>query len=190
MKHTDIDIDILDRESILKHIEHVPASMIVDDIIKKHNVGIYLQPIPTFLDSGLAAIGYKEAGDYGFFKIDVLNNSVYEGIETEEELDKLIEQEPNWNLLQKVEIVQQLFQVANHFDMLVKWKPSSVEELAMFIAMIRPSKKYLMEANSWEVVKKDIWVKPEEGHYFKKSHSYAYAMALVVQLNNLQRTMH
>ena len=72
-KKTDIDIDIANRDELLKVIPHTPASMIHNNIIKKHNVGVYVQEIPTFLDTGLASIDYKVAGDYGYFKLDVLS---------------------------------------------------------------------------------------------------------------------
>lgn len=184
MKHTDIDIDLADRDLLLKHIQYTDASMINDDIIKKHNVGVYLQDIPTFLDTKLSSIDYKDAGEYGYFKLDLLNNSIYENIATEKELDKLLGIEPDWNLLQDESVVKGLFQLGKHSKMLRYWKPRSVLELAMFIAMIRPSKKYLLEKESWGEVEKEIWVQPTNNEpYFKKSHSIAYAMAIKVQLN-------
>lgn len=186
MKHTDIDIDMADRELLLKHIQYTDASMINKNIIKKHNVGVYVQDIPKFLDTNLSAIDYKEAGDSGFFKLDILNNSIYENISSEKELDRLLSIEPDWSLLLDESVVQGLFQLGRHGKMLRLWKPDSVLKLAMFIAMIRPSKKYLLDKDSWEEVEKEIWVKPESGEpYFKKSHSIAYAMAIKVQLNSI-----
>ena len=35
---------------------------------------------------------------------------------------------------------------------------------------------------------KDVWVRPTDGSYlFKKSHAIAYAQAIVVQMNLIQR---
>ena len=50
MKYTDIDIDMADRTKLLAHIKYTDASMINPEshIIKRHNVGIYVQEIPTF----------------------------------------------------------------------------------------------------------------------------------------------
>lgn len=183
-KKTDIDIDIANRDELLKVIPHTPASMIHNNIIKKHNVGVYIQEIPTFLDTGLASIDYKVAGDYGYFKLDVLNNSIYESIKSEEQLDRLLNIEPNWNLLLDESVVDGLFQISNYHRDLLHWKPKSVIELAMFIAMIRPSKKHLLQCKSWQEVEKEIWQKPDDDSaYFKKSHSIAYAKLIVVQLN-------
>ena len=43
----DIDIDFHDRTQILNIIEHIPASIIEKDLVKKHNTGVYCQQIPT-----------------------------------------------------------------------------------------------------------------------------------------------
>lgn len=182
---SDIDIDVLDREHALKVIaSHRGASMISDGVIKPHNVGIYLQDIPTFLDTGLSSIDYKKAPEYGFYKIDVLTNNVYEGVKDESHLDRLLNTEPDWSMLLDSMIVKNLFQIHRYSERLSVWKPSSVIELAMFIAMIRPSKKHLLDCNSWDAVAREIWTPPEDGsQYFKKSHAIAYASAIVVQLN-------
>ena len=185
MKHTDIDIDIANRDQLLECIESRDASIINNDTIKKHNVGIYLQNIPTFMNTNMSSFDYREVGDYGFFKIDVLNNTVYENVKSEEHLDYLIAKEPDWNLLQRDDIVPELFQIHRYGELLKKWQPKSVSQLAMFIAMIRPAKKHLLECNSWEEVERDIWNYPKskDKHYFKKSHSIAYAVVIKVQLN-------
>ena len=79
-KKTDIDIDIANRDELLKVIPHTPASMIHNNIIKKHNVGVYVDTnVPH---TGLASIDYKWRR-YGYFKLDVLNNSIYESIKSE-----------------------------------------------------------------------------------------------------------
>lgn len=190
MKFTDIDIDMADRNKLLSLIQYVDASMVnkESNIIKKHNVGIYLQEIPTFLDTNLSTIDYNDTGQYGYFKLDVLNNSIYESVKDEAHLDKLLATEPDWDLLLDANIVPSLFQIGRHYDMLVKWKPRSINQLAMFIAMIRPSKKHLLDCNNWNEVEREIWEKPIESDneavaYFKKSHSIAYANVLRIQLN-------
>ena len=44
---TDIDIDVVDREALLVHFDHIPAIIKKkDDTYDKHNSGVYLQPIP------------------------------------------------------------------------------------------------------------------------------------------------
>ena len=38
---TDIDIDFKDRNSILNKLHHIPASIIKDNSVARHNTGIY-----------------------------------------------------------------------------------------------------------------------------------------------------
>lgn len=186
-KTTDIDIDIYDRDKAIECLNCVDASILNDRSIRKHNVGIYLQDIPTFMNTGMSSIDYKEAGDYGFFKIDILNNTIYEQVESEEHLDRLLNTEPDWNLLVDDTVISNLFQIHKYGSELKKWKPNSVMKLAMFIAMIRPAKKHLLECDSWKTVEDTIWEKPKDNtqHFFKKSHSIAYANVLKIQLNLL-----
>lgn len=184
----DIDIDVPDRDSALNAIgDYVVASQINNDTIKPHNVGVYLQEIPKFLDTRWSSIDYKEAPNYGFFKIDIITNNVYSEINNEKELDILINADPDWRLLQNKDVVQKLSQVHNYYERLLYWKPKNVLELAAFIAMIRPSKSHLMECDNWNDVFNEIWNNPRNGQaYFKKSHAIAYAVSIVVQLNLYQ----
>jgi DNA polymerase III alpha subunit len=62
-------------------------------------------------------------------------------------------------------------------------KPTSVEELAMCLALIRPAKRHLI-GKTWTEIGTEIWEKPENGdYYFKKAHAVAYAMVIAVQIN-------
>ena len=79
----DVDIDMANRDELLKFIEHIPASIKREDSFDKHNTGVYLQPIPHFPLEGFSTIDHKEAEELGYFKIDVLNNHVYESVESE-----------------------------------------------------------------------------------------------------------
>ncbi len=181
----DIDIDVPNRDAALASLgKYVNASQINGDVIKKHNVGVYLQDIPAYLDTNLSSLDYRQAPEYGFFKIDILTNTVYDSISSEEELDVLIDHEPDWSLLLDENIVGKLAQIHHYPQMLKKWKPTSIDELAMFIAMIRPSKAYLMNKNNWSEVVGEIWTVPgDKSPYFKKSHAIAYAVSIAVQLN-------
>ena len=61
--------------------------------------------------------------------------------------------------------------------------PTSVEQLAAILAMIRPAKRYLI-GKDWSTVMTEVWIKPEnEEYFFKKSHATAYAVAITVQMN-------
>ncbi len=182
---TDIDIDVKDRDVLLEKLKHIPASIIQNGEIKKHNTGVYFTDIPTHPFTNSANIDYKEAEDRGYFKLDILNVGVYDKVKNEKHLQELIDQEPDWSLLEHKEIVEQLFHIHNHFDIVNKLKPKSVEELAAVLAIIRPAKRHLLN-ESWNNINENVWKKPtDDSYYFKKSHAVGYALAICVQLNVL-----
>lgn len=192
MKTTDIDIDMADRSDLLKLVHAVDASMINNGIIKKHNVGVYFQDIPVFMDTNMSSINYKRAGDFDFFKIDLLNNSVYEDIESEEQLDALLNHPPDWDALRDESIVSELPHLAKHYTLVQRVRPRSVSDVADLLALMRPAKKYLVElyVHDKEKAKKQLYTKPEDGgFYFKRSHAIAYAASIVVRMNYLTITV-
>ena len=181
----DVDIDMENRDNLLSVLKHVTGSIKRPGGMEKHNTGVYIQPIPHDPLTGLSNIDHKEAEALGYFKLDVLNNGVYKGISTEGELDDLCAMEPMWNLFGHKEIVEQLFHINNHYDIVSKHMPTNIEQLAMILAMIRPGKRYLV-GKSWEDIESQVWLKPEnDSYFFKKSHAFSYAMAIIVQLNKI-----
>lgn len=182
----DVDIDLADRDQAVKVLPCVPASIQhADGSYTRHNTGVYLQRIPMFPLTGISSIDYKTAEAQGWFKIDLLNNSIYQGVKSQDHLDELMNREPIWELLEHPDIVIQLAHVNNYPDLLAAYKPRSVEELAMIIAMVRPAKKHLI-GQTFDQMRSEIWQKPDHGsYYFKKSHSFAFAVSIIVQLNLL-----
>jgi DNA polymerase III alpha subunit len=62
-------------------------------------------------------------------------------------------------------------------------KPTSVEQLAATLAIIRPAKRHLADKD-WQTIMKEVWIKPTNGeYYFKKAHAVSYAIACVVHMN-------
>jgi hypothetical protein len=178
----DVDIDLADRTQALNVLPHVVASI---DGTKKHNTGVYFQKAPLNPLAGVCALDYKSAADAGYFKVDFLNNHVYADVRDEAHLDQLLQAEPMWELLTYPEVVENLFHVSNYGDLLRQHQPQSVEQLAMFLAMIRPAKKHLL-GKTWDEIREDVWTPPQDGsYYFKHSHAISYAMVIVVQLNLL-----
>ena len=176
----DIDIDFADRKKVLDVLQHIDARL---DNDKKHNTGVYVQSIPYNPITGLSTIDYKSAEDRGYFKIDFLNVNVYEGVKSNKHLTQLMETEPLWDLLKQDDFVNLLFHVNGHGSILRQMNPLSIEQLAAVLAMIRPAKRYLI-GQDWDIVMKEIWVKPEnDEYYFKKAHAIAYAHVIVVQMN-------
>lgn len=181
----DIDIDFGDRERVLEHIKHIPASIHRDGEVVPHNTGVYVNNIPKHPITRLASIDHKEAEQRGYVKLDFLNVSVYQQIHSEEELDVLMSTEPPWHRLQEPEFVEKIIHIGNHYDIVKKLQPKTVDEMAAVLAIIRPSKRYLLNKD-WATINQEVWTKPADGsYYFKKSHATSYAYLVVVHMNIL-----
>jgi hypothetical protein len=179
----DIDIDFADRQKVLDVVKHIKASRLENNKLVPHNTGVYAQEIPVNPISNYSTLDYKEAEYRRYFKVDLLNVSLYKDISSEEHLKNLMETEPLWDLLQQEEFTNLLFHLNGHGAILKKTCPTSVEELAAVLAMIRPAKRHLI-GESWTTIMKEVWIPPETGeYYFKKAHAVAYAMAVIVQMN-------
>lgn len=182
----DIDIDVANRDELLSKVTHIPASI---SPTKKHNTGVYFQNVPVDPQTGFCGLDYKQASEVGFLKIDFLNNRVYTQIRDEDHLEQLLNQEPEWTLLENPDVVKELFQIHNYYDLLQQHKPRSIEELSMFLAIMRPSKAHL-QGKTWKEIEKSVWIKDSgDQYYFKRSHSLAYSLVIVVQLNLLQENI-
>ena len=179
----DIDIDFADRNQALSILKHIDACL--DGTHKRHNTGVYCTAIPYDPITGISTINYKEAENRGYFKIDFLNVKVYEGVKNKEHLTQLLAQEPLWDLLEQKDFCDMIFHVNGYHNLIAELKPHSIEELAMFLALLRPGKKHLIpicKEKGFQAIEHEIWTKTEE-YSFKKSHSIGYAHAIVVQMN-------
>jgi len=183
----DVDIDFYDRDGVLKLFKHAPASIIKDDKIEKHKTGVYFHAVPIDPIDGQATLDYKKAEDRGYFKIDCLNVNIYKDVKSEQELVELMIQEPDWEMLKDATVVENLFHLNGHFNIVSKLEPKTIEQLAAVLAIIRPAKRHLMHKD-WVDIMKEVWIKPADGSYFfKKSHAVAYAQAIVVQMNLISK---
>lgn len=184
MINADIDIDFGDRAEVLKLLKYRTAAIERDDgHLDKHNTGVYLQDIPFDPFTNQSTIDHDAAEKLGYFKLDLLNVHFYKDIKDEAHLLELVNREPVWELFEHREIVEKLFHLNRYADLCKDFKPQSVEDIAIILAIIRPSKKHL-QGQSRDVIRQSVWQKPSDGaYYFKKGHATAYAMAIVVQLN-------
>ena len=177
----DIDIDFSNRDHLLSMLSHRVARL---DNGKKHNTGIYVTEIPHNPLDNIATIDYKTAEDRGYFKLDFLNVHIYKDVRDEAHLQELMEREPIWELLKHYEFCSQIFHLSGNEDLVKILGPSSIEQLAAVLAIIRPSKRYLAKDVDWDRINREVWTKPEDGsYYFKKAHAFSYAMACVVHMN-------
>lgn len=181
----DIDIDVPDRSLVIQKLPCVVARIDREAGYDRHNTGLYFQAIPKNPLNDIATIDHKSAEQFGYFKIDILNNSVYRDIRDEQHLLELMEKEPNWEILSDKAFVSKLYHLGNHAELVKQYMPKSTEQLAQLLAIIRPAKAHL-QGKDWEDISKEVWIKPKDGkYYFKKAHAIAFAILIQVQMNLL-----
>lgn len=184
---SDIDIDLGDRTQALAHISHVPASILRDGKLVKHNSGIYVTDIPVDPYTGQSSLDYQAAELRGYVKLDLLNVSLYTQITSEAHLTELMNREPEWERLYDPEFFARLIHVGSHYDTLLKMPEAvnTIPRMAMFLSVIRPAKRHLI-GKKWAEVAATVWERPsDDGYYFKKSHAVSYAHLVVVNMNLL-----
>jgi hypothetical protein len=184
----DIDIDTSNRQSLLEHLQHVPAVINRQGELIKHNTGVYFHDVPVNPFSRYCSVTYTQAEQMGCYKIDVLNNSIYDKVRDENHLQQLMHTPTMWDLLQHAEVVSQLAHINNHYELVRKLKPTQVTDLACVLAMIRPGKRHLVrkcEQSGFAAIQPEVWLQDSNGYTFKKSHSISLAWTIVIQLNLL-----
>jgi len=182
----DVDIDFAHRERALAVLDCVPASIIKDGKIVKHNTGVYFHAAPIDPVTGLCSLDYETAESKGLFKIDMLNVGVYDQVRDEQHLTELMNRQINWDVFAIPEFVSNLFHLGNYGDLTAKLKPQSIEHLAVILALIRPGKRHLQKKcieQGFNSIANEIWGQDKDGYVFKKSHAVSYAMLVYVHAN-------
>ena len=153
--------------------------------MRKHATGVHVTDVPYDALNNMANLDYAEAEERGYFKLDLLNVHVYNHVRDEMHLIELM-REPDWKMLNDKSMVERLVHLSNHYYSLQRMPEpvNSIPRLAMFLAVIRPAKKYLI-GKPWIEVAKTVWEKESNDYHFKKSHSVAYANLVVVHMNLL-----
>ena len=179
----DVDIDLADREQVLKLIQHIPARQTVDGKVRRHNSGVYVTDIPRDPLHNCAAMDYQEAEQRGYFKIDLLNMTVYQLIRDPAHYDEMLALEPPWHRLQEREFCEKIVHIGNHYDLVKQLQPDSIPRMSMLLAVIRPAKRHLAQGG-WPMISKDIWTRPsDDSYFFKKSHAVGYAQLVALHMN-------
>lgn len=180
----DIDLDLADRNILLKLIDAVPARQLHQGQVRRHNSGVYVTDIPYDPVNECAAIDYETAEQRGYFKIDLLNMSVYELIKSPEHYEEMLAKEPNWSRLwTDPEWASKLVHVGNYTELLKTMRPDSIPRMAAFIAIIRPGKAHLQNKD-WPTVFESVWDGDDsKGFVFKHSHSISYAALVALHMN-------
>jgi hypothetical protein len=180
----DIDIDVPDRTAVLQLIQHTAAMQLHQGQPRRHNSGIYVTEIPRDVINQCAAIDYTTAEARGYFKIDLLNMSVYNLIRDQAHYDQMWNTQPPWDRLwQDPAWASQLVHVGGYTSLLASMRPDSIPRMAAFISIIRPGKAHLQN-RPWQEVFESVWDGDEtHGYTFKRSHAVSYAALVVLHMN-------
>ena len=183
MNSGDIDIDLADRNQLLAVIRHTPAAILKDQDWSKHNSGVYVTNIPANPLTGWATLDYKEAEQRGYQKIDFLNVHLYQKIRDEAHLLELMATEPAWDKLNDRVFCEQLMHLNSSYDLIQRLPEpiTSIGQLAIFLAVIRPSKRHLA-SKTWQEIAKTVWDRDQDGYVFRQSHAVAYAHLVAVHM--------
>jgi len=179
----DVDIDFADRQKIIDLIQCTPARQNAEG--RRHNSGVYVTPIPYDAQNGCASIDYEQAEQRGYFKLDLLNQSVYTLVKSTEHYQKMLTQPTDWTRILNKTFCESVVHIGNYHDLVQTMKPDSIPRMAAFIAIIRPGKAHL-QGKPWDTVFASVWDGDDsEGYYFKKSHSISYASLVALHINLL-----
>jgi hypothetical protein len=191
----DVDLEVLNRDEVVKLFPEARiASQLQDGRMVRHKNGIYFQDIPVNDLNGLAAFPYDIAEALGFYKVDLLSapEGPYGGLESQEQLTAYLDSPIEWKWFEDAAFVHGLFHLngvvylgherVDMSEIVAYYKPQSIADLAIMVAVKMPAKKYLI-GEPWEGLRGGIWLPepPEAGARFKKSHATAYALAVGVQ---------
>jgi hypothetical protein len=185
----DIDIDVPDRSKILELIRHTPARQVVDGRPRRHNSGVYVTDIPRDIEHGCAAIDYETAEQRGYFKIDLLNMTVYQLIRDPAHYEEMLSATPPWSRLWSDRPwTSQLVHVGQYSKLLESMQPDTIQRLAAFISIIRPGKAHLQN-KPWSQVFESVWDGDDsKGFIFKKSHAISYSVLVTLHMNILNQS--
>jgi hypothetical protein len=186
MMSADIDIDLADRDQLLKLISSTSARQVHQNQVRHHNSGVYVTDIPYDPVHACASIDYETAEQLGYFKIDLLNMSVYQLIKTPERYKDMLATPPPWSRLwTDTDWTKQLVHIGNYTELLKDMKPDTIPRMAAFISIIRPGKAHLQN-QPWETVFASVWDGDDSrGFVFKKSHAVGYATLVALHMNLL-----
>lgn len=184
----DIDIDLADRDQVLRLISATSARQNNQDQVRRHNSGVYVTDIPWDPVNKCAAIDYETAEQLGYFKIDLLNMSVYQLIQNQAHYDQMLAIEPPWSRLWTDPAwASQLVHIGNYTELIKTMRPDSIPRMAAFISIIRPGKAHLQN-QPWDQVFASVWDGDDSrGFVFKKSHAISYAALVALHMNLLNQ---
>lgn len=186
----DIDIDTptsFDPKEVFPDV--ILASRVMDTQLLKHPCGVYFQTMPSDPVTTLAAIPHDHATEFGFTKIDFLHLSFLDMFDNKKQMKALLKRSPKWGLLLRSDVVSKLFQLHNNIDLVRNVQPSSIQEIADCISLIRPGKLSLVDAyhKDKESTREKLYtIDPNDKYSYKKGHALSYALIVVLQMHLIE----
>ncbi len=191
----DVDIDVKDRDKVAALLPFTPATELSPDQTRlvKHKTGLYPQAIPVDTDSGLAAFPYEYAEHLGYYKVDLIPNHVYDQIESEAHLREILREKTDWSWFldeRFYEGEEPLTLLGGHFDLVQKYPPKSIADVAILLALRLPGKRNLV-GSEWDHIRTCIWIpNPDKTAYtYKLPHATAFATLVVVHAKLLVKKL-
>lgn len=207
MKFSDLDLDIPSMESDRIKKTLVRGSVLTDrGDYQPHPAGVYFyKAIPSF--NGISLYDYKTMETNNYQKIDILNNTFLDGIgprEFDDYIKKIDSEDIDW---EELWYYNNPYQLSKYPGILKDFQVSSVLDLAIVLAIIRPGslvnydkmKTYihtdtLLKKKSgieYESLKETYGIpvfdeqfkeigKDNSGFRYKKPHSIGYAYVLLI----------
>ncbi len=192
----DVDLDVKNRDKTVSLFEEiVSASQLADDRLVKHNTGVYFQKIPQDPTNGLAVFPFDIAEELGYYKVDMIANHVYDMLSSETELQRLLDAPVDWEWFQDGRFFGRngLTHLGTYDWLCKKFPPKSVIDIAALLATIRPRMRHLKnECKDLEEIKDRCWNRSEgseNDYFFKKSHSVAFAMLVILHAQIIARKL-
>lgn len=158
--------------------------------LRPHPSGVIIETVPTDPITGMSCIDYKECDKLGLYKVDLLTNNSYNIFKSQEDMDEHRDMVTDFSLLQIENICTQLPHIGNHYEMVKLIRPTSIDELADVLALMRPGKLHLiddyMNPNKRAITRDNLYRISNNGMSFKKSHAISYAVMIVTVMNKLK----
>lgn len=182
----DVDIDVASKTA--KDPYGIRAMVSKNDSITAHPSGYYMEDVPVDTITGLCAFDSEYGDSVGFQKVDLLSNTTYDMFKSKDDVLSCME-EPSWDLFLEEDIVEKLPHLSKHYDLLVRIRPKSIDDLADILALIRPAKMHMVDdyVKNRKKTRRNLY-KRSKGHYFKKAHAYSYAMMIICVVNKLSES--
>jgi DNA polymerase III alpha subunit len=139
MKLSDLDLDIPSTQS--NNIKNsLPRASIINDKgdLQPHPAGVYFyKNIPSY--DGISLLNYKDMESKEYQKIDILNNTYLDKIESAQELEHYVgiieKNNIDWKKLWEYD---EPYQLSKYPGILREFKVESVIDIAIVMAIIRP----------------------------------------------------